>query len=70
MFKMVYAPILVAVALTIALIAAMDTEESRARGKFQYCLGAAHPASAEAIKACRDAAWPKDQATQAAKGDE
>lgn len=41
--------------------------DSHARGKFQYCLSAAHPASAEAIKACHEAAWPKERAPQEAK---
>lgn len=64
MFKMVYGPMCLVVLIVIILMAAMDTEDSRARSQFQYCLGAAHPASAEAVKACHEAAWPKDRATQ------
>lgn len=66
MFKTVYATILAAAVLAAALMFSMDHEEARARGKFQYCLGAAQPASAEAIKACHEAAWPKDPPAKSA----
>lgn len=54
--------------LASALLMACEPDSS-ARRQFQYCLGAAHPASAEAIKACHEATRP-ERATQAAQGGE
>lgn len=48
--------VIVVLFVVVAVFGLGRSPSARAERMFQYCLGAAHPASAEAIKACRDAA--------------
>lgn len=46
--------------LLAVLLTGCNVDQPRAL--FQYCLQAAEPATAEAINACREAAWPEQRA--------
>ena len=50
----------------VIVLAACDDDIAE-RNLFHACVKAAAPTSPEAINACRDAAWPNQRATQAAK---
>lgn len=47
------------VALIAALLLAACGPDDRAQQMFRNCLYYASPATAEAVKACRDVAWPE-----------
>lgn len=55
---MTRAAIILAVA---AVLAGCDLGQDSSESLFRYCLYRAEPASADAIRACRDAAWPQGQ---------
>ena len=48
-----------AIILAGLLLAGCNLEEDSSESLFRHCLYRAAPASADAIRACRDVAWPQ-----------
>lgn len=48
-----------AIILAGLLLAGCDMERENQEALFKYCLFRATPASSDAIRACRDVAWPQ-----------